>query len=106
MSLAPAVGELLKRQETDGKFIGAICAGPIVLDAHKVYMGKNITGYPTFREQLSDKYKYVDEKVVVDDKLITSKGPATAFDFSLKIVELLLNAEQSSNVAKMLLLIE
>lgn len=38
-------------------------------------------------------YSYSENRVVVDDNVITSRGPGTTFLFALTIVEQLLNVE-------------
>lgn len=44
-------------------------------------------------------YKYHDDKpVVVDGKLVTSRGPGTAFAFGLKLVELLVDKKTSDEI--------
>ncbi|XP_066593150.1 protein dj-1beta-like [Prorops nasuta] len=94
------VGKILKKQEEKEGIIAAICAAPTALKAHKIYTGKQITSYPSMKDQLTDSYKYLEEKVVVDGNLITSRGPATAFAFGLAIVEKLINKDTACTVAK------
>lgn len=44
--------------------------------------------------------RYIDDKtVVVDGNLVTSRGPATAFEFALKLGEILVGLEKSKEVA-------
>ena len=45
----------------------------------------------------------MNEKVVVDENIITSQGPATALEFSLKLVEILFNLEIAQRVGKEML---
>lgn len=105
MSTSMLVGELLKHQESKGKLIAAICASPaLVLKAHGVGLGKKITCYPSFKDQLEGKFTFVDEVVVQDGKLITSQGPSTVFAFALKIAENLVGADKAGEVAKGILL--
>lgn len=63
-----------------------------------------MTSYPSVKDQLVD-YTYVDDqKVVQDGNLITSRGPATAFDFALKIAENLVGADVAAKTAQGMLL--
>ncbi|XP_057322392.1 protein dj-1beta-like [Microplitis mediator] len=94
------VGELLKKQENEGRVIAAICAAPTALKAHGIAQGKQITSYPSMKDQLTDYYKYLEDIVVTDGNIITSRGPATAYAFGLAIVEKLLNKEAAVPVAK------
>lgn len=94
------VGKLLEEQEKENRIIAAICAAPIALKAHGIALKKQITSYPSMKPQLVDAYVYLEDRVVTDGTLITSRGPGTSFDFGLAIVEKLLNKEASSEVAK------
>lgn len=81
--------------------IAALCAAPTALLVHGIAFGHSLTSYPSFKEKLSDKYKYVDDQnVVYDGQLLTSRGPATAMEFALKLAELMVGAETSGTVAK------
>jgi putative intracellular protease/amidase len=44
----------------------SVVAAPTALQAHNVCIGKSLTSYPTFREQLQEKYTYKEDNVVVD----------------------------------------
>ncbi|KAH8381762.1 hypothetical protein KR009_000031 [Drosophila setifemur] len=101
MGESSAVGDLLKKQESSGGLIAAICAAPTVLAKHGIASGKSLTSYPSMKAQLVDKYSYVDDKNVVQDgNLITSRGPGTAYDFALKIAEELAGKDKVQEVAK------
>ncbi|XP_011312178.1 protein DJ-1 [Fopius arisanus] len=97
------VGDLLKSQEQAGRIIAAICAAPTALKAHGIGLGKKITSYPGKKDELSGDYNYLEEMVVVDDKLITSRGPATTFAFALTIVSELLGKNAALPIAKAML---
>ncbi|CAL1686856.1 unnamed protein product [Lasius platythorax] len=94
------VGKLLQEQEKENRVIAAICAAPTALKAHGIGKGKQITSYPAMKNELIDEYEYLEDKVVTDGNLITSRGPATAFAFGLAIIEKLLSKETASTVAK------
>lgn len=94
------VGKLLQKQEKENKLIAAICAAPTALKAHGIAKGKQVTSYPAMKDQMIDGYKYLEDSVVVDGNLITSRGPGTAFAFGLAIVEKLANKETATTVAK------
>lgn len=97
------VGELLKKQESAGKKIAAICAAPMALKSHGIGVGKKVTCYPGIEKELGDNYKICNEKVVVDGNIITSRGPATAFDFGLAIVADMVDSKKAAEVAKAML---
>ncbi|XP_003708302.1 protein dj-1beta [Megachile rotundata] len=94
------VGKLLQRQEKENRIIAAICAAPTALKAHGIAKGKQVTSYPSMKDELKDEYKYLEDKVVIDGNLITSRGPATAFAFGLAIVQKLHDKDTADNVAK------
>lgn len=95
------VGDVLKAQETADRWIAAICAAPLALSAHKIGLGKSITSYPSVKDKLTTDFKYVDDQIVVQDgKLITSRGPGTAYEFGLKITEALVGADKAKQVAE------
>jgi 4-methyl-5(b-hydroxyethyl)-thiazole monophosphate biosynthesis len=81
----PQVQELIKAQNARGGKIGAICAAPIALGAAGLLKGKKATSYPGFQDQLAGA-KYVEERVVRDGNIITSRGPGTALEFALELV--------------------
>lgn len=76
----------LRRFQAEDQHIAAICAAPIALANAGVLKGKKFTCYDGIQEQISDG-SYQKETVVVDGKLITSRGPATALAFSYALVE-------------------
>lgn len=78
--------QFIKKQNKEGKLIGAICAGPIVLGRAELTEGKSMTSYPGYEDELPN-CEYLEEAVVVDGNIITSRGPATAMAFSYKLLE-------------------
>jgi protein deglycase len=88
---------MLKQQAASGKFYAAICASPaVVLEHHGLLKNKKAACFPSLASKLKT---YVDAKVVIDGNCITSKGPGTAIEFSLKLIELLFGKEVSKQVA-------
>lgn len=78
--------DILQKFNEEGKIIAAICAAPIVLEKADIIGDKEITSYPSFKEEFKSS-KYVEDKVIQQDNIITSRGPATALDFAYKILE-------------------
>lgn len=77
---------LLIKHNSENKMISAICAAPSVLGVNGILDGKSTTCYPGFEEKLIGAF-YIDEKVVKDKNVITSKGLGTAIEFALSIIE-------------------
>lgn len=75
----------------ENKYIAAICASPaMVLSAANIEENRYITSYPGEDfEKMLEKSNYVDELVVVDGNLITSRGPGTTLLFAYKLVDIL-----------------
>ncbi len=73
------------------KWIAAICAAPQVLEKAGITKNKKITSYPSdkYKEILKESNYIDDELVVVDENLITSRGPATTLPFAYKLLEVL-----------------
>ena len=94
--------ELINKYHEDGKYIAAICAAPVILGGLGILKGKNATSYPGFEEELTGA-NLSKEKVVKDGKIITSRGPATAIPFALKVLETLSDEDNSSTVSSGLL---
>ena len=57
---------MLQQQEQENRLIAAICAAPTALKIHGIAKGKKITSYPAMKDQLTDYYKYLEDKVVID----------------------------------------
>lgn len=60
--------------------------------------GLRVCTFPKYKEELSHDYRLEEQDVVVDENLITSQGPATAFKFAFTIVEKVLNTEKAQMV--------
>jgi 4-methyl-5(b-hydroxyethyl)-thiazole monophosphate biosynthesis len=81
---------LVQRFAGEGRYTAAICAAPAVLAHARVLEGRRATSFPGFLSRESAPgIKLGDEPVVVDGKVVTSRGPGTAIDFSLALIELL-----------------
>ncbi|MEM8608666.1 MAG: DJ-1 family glyoxalase III [Myxococcota bacterium] len=98
LASSPAVGDLLRKHEAEDRWVAAICAAPIALEAHGVFEGKRMTSHPSVKSALSAWGAYSGSSVVEDGKLITSRGPGTAFPFALRIVGALTDAETMAEV--------
>jgi 4-methyl-5(b-hydroxyethyl)-thiazole monophosphate biosynthesis len=86
----PRVTALLRQMAGAGKFTAAICAAPKVLAHNGLLDGKRATCYPGSMDPGSvPGMEYSEEPVVADGKVITSRGPGTAMDFALQLIETL-----------------
>ena len=92
---------ILKNYHDRGKVVAAICASPAyALLKSGVLKGKKATCYPGFENYFGDDIEYLEDDVVVEGNVITSRGPGTAFCFSLAVVEKLIGSEMAEDVKK------
>lgn len=90
---------LLKKMAEAGKHTAAICAAPIVLAEAGLLKGKRATSYPGFLDGMNlPDVQFIQESVVVDGKVVTSRGPGTAMDFALTLIALLAGEEKRNQV--------
>ena len=95
---AAPLTELLVAQAAAGRLYAAICAAPVVvLQHHGLLEGRRATCHPGFEQNLRNP-EAVQQRVVVDANCITSRGPGTAVEFSLRLVALLLVEERAQEV--------
>ncbi len=99
----PRLIALLKRHHAAGRYTAAICAAPKVLAAAGILDGCAATHYPGAVDRSAyPNVTFTDEPVVVDRTLVTSRGPGTAMDFALQLIELLLGHEPRDTVERAL----
>jgi protein deglycase len=84
------VQHMLKTHAENDKLVGAICAAPKALHSAGLLNGRKATGYPGTLEALNDSRIEVSHAPVeIDGRIVTSRGPGTAMDFALTLIELL-----------------
>ena len=81
---------LLRAQHAAGRYVAAICAAPKVLAHIGLLEGRKATAFPGTLEGEPGDIHLQDAPVVIDGKIVTSKGPGTAMVFALTLIELLL----------------
>lgn len=93
------VRDLLLRMAESEKFTAAICAGPTVLAGAGLLQGRRATSFPGTKDFLVEHgAEYREDPVVQDGKVVTSRGPGTAMDFALSLIELLEGASNRARV--------
>ncbi|MCD5992325.1 type 1 glutamine amidotransferase [Pseudomonas sp. CDFA 602] len=81
---------IVKRIDASGKPLAVICHGGWLLISANLVSGKTMTSYKTLKDDLVNAgAKWVDEKVVTDGMLISSRQPDDVPAFSSKLIEAL-----------------
>lgn len=99
----PRIISLLQSTAGHGGAIAAICAAPMVLAAAGLLQGYRATSYPGFLDSAAAQGTVIsNEAVVSDGNRVTSRGPGTAMDFALALVENLLGSKSRQAVEQTL----
>lgn len=94
------LAELLKKQNSEDKLYGAICASPaLVLEHHGLLEGKKATCHPLFVDQLSSQTS-AGKRVVFDKNCVTGNGAGTSIEFGLELLGILMGEDKKREVAK------
>lgn len=95
---------LLQQQVAAGRWVAAICAAPMVLQRAGLLHGRQVTCYPGVLETLpTPEFKWLQQAVVDDGAIVTSRGPGTALDLALHLVRRLCGASVATQIAQDLL---
>ena len=93
----PRIIALLQKMAAAGRYTAAICAAPRVLAEAGVLQGKQANCYPGTLDGLSG-VNVSSAPVVRDGKVVTSRGPGTAMDFALELIEVLVGGDTRREV--------
>jgi protease I len=82
--------QFVKRFVESGKPVGVICHGPWTLIEAGVVKGRKLTSWPSLKTDLVNAgASWVDQEVVVDKGIVSSRKPADIPAFSRKLVEVI-----------------
>jgi 4-methyl-5(b-hydroxyethyl)-thiazole monophosphate biosynthesis len=95
----PRVIELVREFYKTGKIVSAICAAPSVLAVAGILDNKRATSYPGSLDGF-DNVQKLDDLVVIDGNIITSRGPATAPLFAFVLLERLADKSIADKLKK------
>lgn len=88
MRLHQPMVDLVKKAYEDGKLIAAVCHGPQLLISADIVRGKRMTSWPSVAVDLQNAgAEWVDEEVVKDGNLITSRRPSDLPSFNKAIID-------------------
>ena len=84
----PKAVQFVKHFAESGKPIGVICHGPWTLIEAGAVRGRTMTSWPSLKTDLQNAgAKWVDQDVVTDKGLVSSRKPADLPAFSRKLIE-------------------
>ena len=89
--------KLVQHMAADARYVCAICAAPSVLATAGLLDGKRATSFPGALDAFPEVSRQT-QAVVEDGKIITSRGPGTAMDFALTLVERLVGKAKRDEV--------
>ncbi|MBN1670999.1 MAG: DJ-1/PfpI family protein [Kiritimatiellae bacterium] len=96
--------DMVRTYAQAGKWLCAICAAPLVLQAAGVLQARHrVTCHPAVADKLTVT-RCREERVVVDGHFVTSRGPGTAFEFALTVVMLVDGKDLVDDLTKALIL--
>jgi 4-methyl-5(b-hydroxyethyl)-thiazole monophosphate biosynthesis len=99
LAAEPRLTAMLRAHAAAGRLTGAICAAPLVLARAGLLAGRRATSFPgVLAREAVPGLALTNDSIVVDGHLVTSRGPGTALDFSLKLVELLCGRARAGEV--------
>ena len=90
--------DALKFAADNGKFVGAICAGPTVLADLGITDGKNATCYPGCESGMGSANMMAGAAAVRDGNIITGTSAGTAIPFGLALIEALKGPETAEQI--------
>jgi len=91
---------MIQRAYDRGAYLAAICAGPTIL-AHQGFLDRRkAVCYPGMEDEMGSAVVQKGQRVVVDGHIITAEAAGSAFDFGLKLVEVLKGREAAAKVGE------
>ncbi|RTZ61543.1 MAG: DJ-1 family protein [Gammaproteobacteria bacterium] len=98
----PRLRQKLQDMARNNRTVAAICAAPKVLASAGLLNGRKATSYTGALDDAAG-VELLNEPVVADGNIVTSRGPGTAMDFALALIEQLLGPEKRMEVETPLL---
>lgn len=90
--------DMIKDYYNNGKYIAAICAAPTIFGKLGLLEDRRATCYPGMESELFAE-EALEDAVVMDGKIITSRGLGTAIDFALAIICALMDEDVAKDLA-------
>jgi len=93
---------VLKERHADKNLIAAICAAPLILKDASIIEGLSLTSHPSVEKELGGAV-YSCDRVVISGHIITSRGPGTAIEFALSLVNILVGKSKADEISEAVL---
>lgn len=95
--------DMVRAFDAAGKWIGAVCAAPLVLQSAGILKGRKSTCHPGVAARLTATQR-LDERTVVDGRIVTSQGAGTTFEFALTMIRLIDGPAKAKTIADSIVL--
>jgi protein deglycase len=93
------IREIVKKLSDSKRTIAAICAAPKVFASIGLLIGRKVTAYPGVLDNMNiPGVRLTGAPVTVDGRIITGRGPGTAMDFALTLIEEIAGREKRDQV--------
>lgn len=90
LRMEPRAQQFVRQMSAEGKPMAVICHAPWLLVSAGLAKGRTLTSWPTISDDLRNAgAEWVDREVVVDENLITSRGPEDIPAFNRATIELI-----------------
>jgi protease I len=100
MRQEPRFAELVKLLHDEGKLVASICHGPWVLASAGILKGRKVTCWPTLKDDIMNAgARYMDQEVMVDGNIITSRCPDDLPAFMAEVLRYLGPREPEARMA-------
>ena len=96
--------DALRFAADNGKFVGAICAGPTVLADLGITDSKQATCYPGCEDGMGSAVMQEGKAAVRDGKIITGTSAGCAIPFGLALIEALKGIDMAEKIAKQIVI--
>lgn len=90
--------DLLRKADSEGKKIAAICAAPRVLGKLGLLKGQKAVCFPGNEEYLKGAEIAAGEKAVISGRFVTARGMGAALEFGAAVIESLIGREKAEEI--------
>ncbi len=95
IAASPIACDFLQNMASSGKLVSAICAAPaVVLGPLGILNGKKFTCFPGMETRVSSGI-WLEDRVVIDGNIVTSRGPGTAVNWAHTLIEILAGKDKA-----------